>query len=111
MQACGGFSILHHRAATRGVDGYDGGFKRVNRLHCLGNRIGNVVQFKVEENGKAQLLHFMHAMVAIGAEKFETKLYPANLSLDTACQFQRVFEIGRVDGDEDRVGHIVSTAV
>jgi hypothetical protein len=33
MQASSRLGILHHRAATRGVDGYDGWFKRVNRLH------------------------------------------------------------------------------
>jgi hypothetical protein len=53
----------------------------------------------------------MHAMMAIGAEKFEAKFDSANLSLDPAGQFQSVFQIGRIDGDEDWVGHIESTAV
>ena len=50
MSASGGLRILHHRTATSGVDRNNGGFKRVNRLDCFRNSVGNIVQFQIKEN-------------------------------------------------------------
>ena len=70
MQACSSFGILHHRTASGGMDGHNGGLKHVDRLHGLCDGIGNIVQFQVEENGQAQLLNFMHAVMPVRAKKF-----------------------------------------
>ena len=50
-------------------------------------------------------------MMPIGAEKFEPEFDATHLISDTACKFKRVFEIWRVNSDEDRIGHVWSTAV
>ena len=59
--------------------------QQCNRLHCLGNGIGNVVQFQIKKYRKAELLHFMHAVMSVGTEKFEAQLNPANLVLNAPC--------------------------
>src|SRR3546814_3083185 len=44
--------ILHHRAPAAGVDGDNGWFEHMDRLHRAGDRIGNVMQLEVEERSE-----------------------------------------------------------
>ena len=108
MCTCGCLGVFHHRTATGCMDRHDGGLERIDRLHRLCDGVGNVMQFQVEKDRQSQFLHFMHTMMAVGAEEFEAQFYTADMMLDPLGQFQRIFKIGRVDGDVERVGHAAS---
>ena len=88
--------IFHHRAATRGVNSDDGRLQHMDRLHGGGNRVGNVVQFEIKKYRQADMGNFVNAVVAMGAEKFQPQLQPANMALDLLCQYERGIEPGQV---------------
>ena len=47
----------------------------------------------------------MHAMMAVGAEKFEAQLHAADMRLHLADEIEGVVEQRRIDRDIDRVAH------
>jgi len=69
--------IFHHRApACHAVDGDDGGFEHMDRLHRGGNGVGDVVQLEIEEDRQAELGDFMHAVVAVRAKNSRPSFTP-----------------------------------
>ena len=105
MQTGGCLGILHHCAPAAGMDGDNCGFEHVDRLHRLGDGVGDIMQLEVEENRKAEFLHLMHAMMAIGAEKLEAQFHPADMCLDPAGQIERVVQPRGVDCDVEWIAH------
>src|SRR3546814_653565 len=101
-------SLFEHRAAARGVNRQHRGFERAQRLDRLGDGIGNVVEFEVEEDRQADLRHLMHAVMAVGAKEFETQLQPADMMPDLLRQRLGGVEVRRVDGEIERRCHCVS---
>ena len=97
----GGLGILQHRAAAAGVDGEDRGFKRPQRLDCLGDGVGNVVQLQVEEDRQAKLRHLVHAVLPMGAEEFQAELDAADMGAGAGSDRFGAGEVGRVDRDVD----------
>lgn len=107
----GGLGILQHRAAAAGVDGEDRGFERPQRLDRLGDGIGDVVQFQVEEDRQAELRHLVHAVLPMGAEEFEAELDATDMGAG-ACGYRLgAGEIGGVDRDVDRAHATGSSAM
>src|SRR6185369_14458493 len=98
-------SVLHHRAATRGVDGDDGRLQRVDRLYRLRDGIGNVVQLEVEEDGKAALPDLPHAMMAMGAKELQAELYAADMIAHLGDERDRPFQLRCIDGDIQGTAH------
>ena len=94
--------FFEHRAAARGVDREYRGFERPQRLDCLGDGVRNVVELEVEKNRQAELRHFMHTMMPVGAEEFETELEPADMTPHLLGQRQRRVEVRGVDGEIKR---------
>lgn len=86
--------LFHHRAAARSVDGQDRGFERTQRLDRLGNGVRDVMQLEVEEDRQAELRHFVHPVMAVGAEEFEAELQPADMVAHPLRQRQRGIEVG-----------------
>ena len=64
------------------------------------------MQLEVEEDGQAEAGEGLNAGGAVGGEIFEAELEPADLADDLPGDSLRLLRIGRVEGDEDRVGHI-----
>src|SRR3546814_14948990 len=71
-------------------------------LDCLGDRIGNVVQLQVKKDRQIELRHLHHAVMAVGAEEFETELQAADMIFDGVCKVLRFFKVRGIDGDINR---------
>src|SRR3546814_9630795 len=71
----------------------------------LGDRIGNVVQLQVKKDRQIELRHLHHAVMAVGAEEFETELQAADMIFDGVCKVLRFFKVRGIDGDINRAAH------
>ena len=78
------------------------GCERVERLHRLGDGVGDVVELEVEEDRQAERGHLADAVGAVGREEFEAELDPADMGPDLGGNGFGAVEIGRVDRDVDR---------
>src|SRR5689334_24714823 len=74
-----------------------------DRLHSLADGVGDVVKFEVEEDRHLALGDPKHALLAVGAEEFETELHSAGDAEHVASERCGAVNVRRVDGDEDRV--------
>ena len=97
--------VFHHRASAAGMHGDDRRLEHMHRLHGLGDGVGNVMQLKVEKDRQADMRDFMHAVMAIGAEKFETELEAAYLAFQLLRDGQRIIQMRRVQRNEQGIGH------
>ena len=72
------------------------------------DRVGNVVEFEVEEDRQPDLGQFVHAVVAVRAEEFQTQLDPADMALDLFGQGARRVDARQIEGEIDWVAHVVA---
>src|SRR3546814_14407116 len=80
-------------------------YRMVQAMQCLdfrGDRIGNVVQLQVKKDRQIELRHLHHAVMAVGAQEFETELQPADRTFDGACTGLRFFKVRGIDDDINR---------
>src|SRR3546814_3318272 len=52
-----------------------------------------------------ELRHLHHAVMAVGAEEFETELQAADMIFDGVCKVLRFFKVRGIDGDINRAAH------
>ena len=97
--------VLQHGAPAAGVDGNDRGFQQVDRLHRAGDRVGNIVELEVEENGQAQLRDVMHPVRSMRAEEFQPELQPADMVLHLFRQRLRRVQLRQVEREIDGIAH------
>ncbi len=101
----GRLGILHHRAATGGMDGDDSGFEHMDGLHRGGDGVGDVMQLEVEKDRQADLRDLVHAVMAMRAEEFQPQLHPADMSAHLLHQSGGAGQIGKIDREIDGIGH------
>ena len=63
------------------------------------------MQLEVEKDRQADMRDFMHAVMAIGAEEFETELEAAYLAFQLLRDGQRIIQMRRVQRNEQGIGH------
>ena len=66
-----------------------------------GHRVGNVVEFQIEEDGNALIRYRPHAVGAVGGKEFEAQFHAAHQALELLHEPLRGIEIGRVDRAEN----------
>ena len=101
--------IFEHRPPAGGVDGQDRRLERRQRLHRLGDRIGDVVELQIEEDRQAELAELGDPRRAVGGEEFQPELEPAGDASDGSRDVAGPGQIGRVDRDENRA-HMAEAA-
>ena len=79
------------------------GCKPHEGAHALGHRVGNVVEFEIEENRQAFGGHGLIALGAMGIEKFHADFQIADMGLQRPGKGPRPVKIRRIEGHADGV--------
>ena len=80
----------------------------MDRLHRAGDRVGNVVEFQIEEDRQAHLCDLVHAVVPVLAEKLEAQLQAADMALHLFGKSTCCIETRQIEGEIDWVAHVVA---
>ena len=93
-----------HLVTARRMDRQDRGLERRKRVDRFGDRIGNVVKLEVEEDRQAQIRRSAERLLGLAPRRIPGRASRRLRASRTASAMrQRAVEVGRVDGDEDRV--------
>ena len=85
------------------MDGDEGRLQHRRGTDAAGDRVGNVVQLQVQEQGQPQRGDPANAAGSVGIEEFQPELQAADMGGDLCRDRPGEIQRGRVDGAEDRV--------
>jgi len=94
-------SGFEHGGATGGVDGEELGAGGGGGTDRSGDGVGDVVEFKVEEDGEAAAAEFADDGVAFGEVELEADFEPAAEALELIGEGEGGIGAGVVEGDDE----------
>ena len=96
-----GLSRRQHARSTGGVEGDQARTEGRRRADGSGDRVGNVVELEVEENGQPVLKDWLESGRAGGYEQLQSDLEPAATTLKLADKSFGIRSSGSVEGNDE----------
>ena len=96
-------SRLQHRRTAGRVNIQDIDAQRRRGANRARYRVGDIVEFQIQKDRQVEAGKSPHTIRAMRGEELQSQFDPANMRLQARRQGTRIFNIGRIDGDEDGV--------
>ena len=87
------------------MDRQDRWLERAQRHDRFRHRIGNVVQFQVEEDRQPEVGDVHHPGAPVAQEELQPQLDSPGMAADRLDDGSRLIDVGGVDRDVDRPAH------